>query len=91
MGYVLNALSEVASSEGKYDEAIQSAQRAADVYHGIGDRAREAYALNYRGIAEVQRVARPAAGLAARIFSCCGPLNQNYGARTPIEHAGREA
>jgi tetratricopeptide (TPR) repeat protein len=55
MGDVLTALSEIASSEGKYDEAIQSAQRAADVYHRLGNRQAEAYALNYRGIAEGQR------------------------------------
>lgn len=55
MGYVLNALSEVASSEGKYDEAIASAQRAAEVYRRLGDKGREAYALNNRGVAEVQR------------------------------------
>jgi tetratricopeptide (TPR) repeat protein len=55
VGYVLNALSQVASSEGKYDEAIACAQRAADVYSKLGDQGREAYALNYRGIAEVQR------------------------------------
>jgi CHAT domain-containing protein/Tfp pilus assembly protein PilF len=61
MGYVLNALSDVASSEGKYDEAIQSAQRAASVYHRLGDKAGEASALNYRGIAEVQRGLYPAA------------------------------
>jgi CHAT domain-containing protein/tetratricopeptide (TPR) repeat protein len=61
LGYVLNALSEVASSEGKYDEAIASAQRAADVYRGLGDKGREASSLNYRGIAEVQEGLYPAA------------------------------
>jgi tetratricopeptide (TPR) repeat protein len=55
MGYVLNALSDVASSEGKYDEAIQFAQRAADVYHRLGDKEQEAHALNFRGIAEGKR------------------------------------
>jgi tetratricopeptide (TPR) repeat protein len=45
----------VASAEGNYDEAISSAQQAADVYHRLGDRKKQAYALNYRGIAEVQR------------------------------------
>jgi tetratricopeptide (TPR) repeat protein len=55
LGYVLNALSQVASAEGNYDEAISSAQQSADVYHRLGDKKKEAYSLNYRGIAEVQR------------------------------------
>jgi tetratricopeptide (TPR) repeat protein len=55
MGHVLNTLSEIASSEGKYDEAIQFAQRAADVYHRLGDKEQEAHALNFRGIAEGHR------------------------------------
>jgi CHAT domain-containing protein/tetratricopeptide (TPR) repeat protein len=55
LGYVLNALSQVASAEGNYDEAISSAQQAAEVYNKLGDKKKEAYALNYRGIAEVQR------------------------------------
>jgi len=61
LGYVLNALSQVASSEGNYDEAISLAQQAADVYHKLGEKKKEAYALNYRGIAEVQRGFYPAA------------------------------
>ena len=55
LGYVLNALSQVASAEGNYDEAISSAQQSADVYRRLGDKKKEAYSLNYRGIAEVQR------------------------------------
>lgn len=55
LGYVLNALSEVASAEGNYDEGISRAQEAADVYHRLGEAKGEARALNYRGIAEVQR------------------------------------
>jgi len=61
LGHVLNALSEVAASEGKYDEAIASAQRATDVYRGLGDKGGEASSLNYRGIAEVQEGLYPAA------------------------------
>ena len=61
LGYVLNALSQVASAEGNYDEAISFAQQAVEVYHGLGDKKKEAYALNYRGIAEVQRGFYPAA------------------------------
>jgi CHAT domain-containing protein/tetratricopeptide (TPR) repeat protein len=61
LGHVLNALSEVAASQGKYDEAIASAQRAADVYRGLGDKGGEASSLNYRGIAEVQEGLYPAA------------------------------
>jgi tetratricopeptide (TPR) repeat protein len=55
LGYVFNSLSELASAEGKYDEAISWAEQAADVYGRIGDRGGESHALNYRGIAEVQR------------------------------------
>lgn len=55
LGHILNALSEMASAEGKYDEAIAMAQRAADAYHRLGDKKGEAHALNYRGIAEVQQ------------------------------------
>ena len=55
LGYVLNALSQVASAEGNYDEAISLAQEAADIYRQLGETKQEAYALNYRGIAEVQR------------------------------------
>ena len=55
LGYVRNALSQVASAEGNYDEAISAAQQSADVYHRLGDKKKEAYSLNYRGIAEVQR------------------------------------
>src|SRR3979490_2080505 len=54
LGHVLNSLSQLASAEGNYDEAISSAQQAADVYHKLGEKKEEAYALNYRGIAEVQ-------------------------------------
>jgi len=61
LGHVLNSLSQLASAEGNYDEAISSAQQAADVYHKLGDQKKEAYALNYRGIAEVQRGFYPAA------------------------------
>ena len=61
LGYVLNALSQVASAEGNYDDAISFGQQAADVYHKLGEKKKEAYALNYRGIAEVQRGFYPAA------------------------------
>ncbi len=52
LAHLLNGLSNVASSEGDYRQAVEFAQQADDVYHKLGDAKGEAYALNSRGIAE---------------------------------------
>jgi CHAT domain-containing protein len=52
LGHVLNELSNVASAEGNYRQAVEYAQQAASVYHQSGDAKGEAFALNCRGIAE---------------------------------------
>ncbi len=61
LGHVLNGLSNVASSEGNYEQAVEFARQAGDVYHRLGDIEGEAYALNSRGIAEGQLGEYPAA------------------------------
>jgi CHAT domain-containing protein len=52
LGHVLNGLSNVASSLGKNNDAVEFAQRADKVYLKLGDAEGRAYALNSRGIAE---------------------------------------
>jgi len=61
LGHVLNGLSNVAAAEGNYQQAIDFAQQADDVYRKVGDPEREAYALNSRGIAEQEIGLYPAA------------------------------
>src|SRR5712671_488894 len=61
LGHVLNGLSSVASSEGNYEQAVEFARQADDVYHRLGDIEGEAYALNSKGIAEGQLGQYPAA------------------------------
>ena len=52
LGHVLNGLSNVASAQGKNQDAVEFAQRADRVYLKLGDAEGRAYALNSRGIAE---------------------------------------
>jgi len=61
LGLIRNALCDLASSEGNYDEAIASAQEGASVYHKLGNTSGEINALNCRGIAEMQRALYPEA------------------------------
>jgi CHAT domain-containing protein len=52
LGHVLNGLSNVTSSLGKNNDAVDFAQQADKVYRKLGDAEGQAYALNSRGIAE---------------------------------------
>jgi tetratricopeptide (TPR) repeat protein len=52
LGHVLNGLSNVASSLGKHNDAVDFAARANRVYRKLGDAKGQAYALNSQGIAQ---------------------------------------
>lgn len=52
LGHALNGLSNVSSSQGNYEEAVDFARRAGAIYRRLGDAQGQAYALNSEGIAE---------------------------------------
>ncbi len=52
LGHALNGLSNVASTRGNYQEAVEFARRAEATYEKLGDTQGRAYALNSAGIAE---------------------------------------
>jgi len=66
LGHALNGLSNVSSSLGDYKQAIELANRAEDAYRRLGDADGQAYALNNRGIAEVETGQYPAAQASLR-------------------------
>lgn len=66
LGHVLNGLSNVASSLGKNNDAVEFAQQAAKVYRKLGDAEGQAYALNSRGIAEGELGLYPTAQVTLR-------------------------
>lgn len=61
LGFVLNGLSRIATSEGDYKRAIQLAQQSSAIYHQLGDPGGESHSLNNQGIAEIQTGQYPAA------------------------------
>ncbi|HET7206190.1 MAG TPA: CHAT domain-containing tetratricopeptide repeat protein [Terriglobales bacterium] len=52
LGHALNGLSNISSSEGNYQDAIDFARRSDAIYEALGDIQGRAYALNSEGIAE---------------------------------------
>ena len=66
LGDVLNGLSNVSASEGDYKQAIDFAQQAGDVYHGLGNAGGESAALNSRAVAEGELGQYPAAQASLR-------------------------
>ena len=52
LGHALNGLSNISSSQGNYQEAVEFARRSEAVYEKLGDFKGRAYALNSQGIAE---------------------------------------
>ncbi|TMA24676.1 MAG: CHAT domain-containing protein [Deltaproteobacteria bacterium] len=53
LGAALNALSQIASSQGQYDSAAARAREAADVHRALGDKGGEAHAIQLLGVAEI--------------------------------------
>ena len=52
LAHALNGLSNVSSSQGNYQEAVEFARQAETIYQKLGDAQGQAFALNSEGIAE---------------------------------------